>query len=70
MTEQRHNPSKALMMKLERWSVEISREFKQMMRQLEQMTEEISGGFNSQSVANTLWVFPKMETKPGDRTME
>ena len=42
----------------------------QMMRQLEQMTEEISGGFNSQSVANTLWVFPKMETKPGDRTME
>jgi len=41
-----------------------------MMGQLERRAEAISGDFNSQSVANTLWVFPKMKTKPGDRTME
>ena len=39
------------------------------MGQLERRAEVISGKFNSQNIANTLWVFPTMGTKPGDRMM-
>ena len=38
-----------------------------MMGQLERRAETISGEFNSQAVANTLWVFATMGTKPGER---
>jgi len=37
--------------------------------QLERRAEAISGEFNAQSVANTLWAFATMGTKPGDRVM-
>jgi hypothetical protein len=40
-----------------------------MMGQLERRAEAISGEFNSQCVANTMWAFVKMVTKPGDRLM-
>jgi hypothetical protein len=36
---------------------------------LEQRAEAISGAFNSQDVANTLWAFATMRTKPGERMM-
>ena len=36
---------------------------------LELRAEAISGEFNSQHVANTLWAFATMGTKPGDRMM-
>jgi hypothetical protein len=39
------------------------------MRQLERRAETISGEFNSQNVANTLWAFATMGTKPGERMM-
>ena len=40
-----------------------------MMVQLERRAEAISGEFNSQNVANTLWAFATMGTKPGERMM-
>jgi hypothetical protein len=40
-----------------------------MMGQLERWAETISGEFNSQDVANTLWVYATMGTKPGARMM-
>jgi hypothetical protein len=40
-----------------------------MMGQLEWRTETISGEFNSQEVANTMWAFATMGTKPGERMM-
>jgi hypothetical protein len=36
-----------------------------MMGQLERRAEAISGEFNSQAVANTLWVFATMGTTAG-----
>ncbi len=39
------------------------------MGQLERRAEEISGEFNSQEVANTVWLFVTMGTKPGERMM-
>jgi hypothetical protein len=39
------------------------------MGQLERRTEAISGDFNSQDIANTLWAFATMGTKPGDNMM-
>ena len=39
------------------------------MGQLERRAEAISGAFNSQNVANTLWAFATMGTKPGERMM-
>jgi hypothetical protein len=41
-----------------------------MMGQLERRAEAISGKFNSQEVANTLWAYATMGTKPGERMME
>jgi hypothetical protein len=38
-----------------------------MVGQLERRAEAISGEFNSQNVANTLWAYAKMGTKPGER---
>jgi len=38
-------------------------------RQLEEWADTISGEFNSQDVANTLWAFSTMGRKPGKRTM-
>ncbi len=35
--------------------------------ELERRAETISGEFNSQAVANTLWTFVTMGTKPRDR---
>jgi hypothetical protein len=35
----------------------------------EQRVEVISGEFNSQNVANTMWGFATMRTKSGDRMM-
>ena len=40
-----------------------------MMGQVEWWTDTISGEVKSQDVANTLWVFATMGTKPGDRMM-
>jgi hypothetical protein len=40
-----------------------------MMEQLERRAEAISGEFKPQDVANTLWAFATMGTKPGERTM-
>ncbi len=40
-----------------------------MMRQLERRAEVISGEFNPQNVANTLWAFATMGTKPGEWMM-
>ncbi len=40
-----------------------------MMGQLERRAEAISGEFNSQNVANTLWAYATMGTKPGERMM-
>jgi hypothetical protein len=40
-----------------------------MMGQLERRAEAMSGEFNSQDVANTLWAFATMGTKPGERMM-
>jgi hypothetical protein len=40
-----------------------------MMRQLERRAEAISGEFNSQDIANTLWALATMGTKPGERMM-
>jgi hypothetical protein len=40
-----------------------------MMGQLERRAEAISGEFNSQNVANTLWAFARMGRKPGERMM-
>jgi hypothetical protein len=37
--------------------------------QPEGRAEAISGEFNSQNVANTLWAFATMGTKPGERMM-
>jgi hypothetical protein len=37
--------------------------------ELEWRSETLSGKFNSQTVANTLWVFETMGTKSGDRMM-
>jgi hypothetical protein len=37
--------------------------------ELERRAEAISGEFNSQNVANTLWAFATMGTKPGKRMM-
>jgi hypothetical protein len=39
------------------------------MVQLEGRAEAISGEFNSQAVANTLWAFATMGRKPGERLM-
>ena len=39
------------------------------MGQLEGRAEAISGEFNSQDVANTLWAFATMGTKLGERMM-
>ncbi len=39
------------------------------MGQLERRAEAISVEFNSQDVANTLWAFATMGTKPGERMM-
>ena len=36
---------------------------------IERRVETISGEFNSEDVANTLWAFATMGTKPGDRMM-
>ncbi len=36
-------------------------------RVLERRAEAMSGEFNSQEVANTLWAFATMGTKPGER---
>jgi hypothetical protein len=36
---------------------------------MERRAEAISGEFNSQGVANTLWAFAKLGTKPGERMM-
>jgi hypothetical protein len=36
---------------------------------LERRAEAISGKFNSQEVANTLWAFATMGRKPGERMM-
>jgi hypothetical protein len=36
---------------------------------LEQWTEVMSGVFNSQEIANTLWAFAKMGRKVGERMM-
>ena len=36
---------------------------------LERQAEAISGEFNSQDVANTLWAFATMGMKPGERMM-
>jgi hypothetical protein len=36
-----------------------------MMEQLERRMEVMSGEFNSQTIANTLWAFATMGTKPG-----
>jgi hypothetical protein len=33
------------------------------------LSETIPGEFNSQEVANTMWVFATMGRKPGERTM-
>ena len=35
----------------------------------ERRAEAVSGEFNSQAVANTLWAFVTMETKLGERMM-
>jgi hypothetical protein len=40
-----------------------------MMGQLERRAEAISGEFNSQDVANTLWAFATMGIRPGKRMM-
>jgi hypothetical protein len=40
-----------------------------MMGQLERRVEAISGEFNSQAVANTLWAYATIGTKPGERMM-
>ena len=40
-----------------------------MMGQLERRTETISGESNSKEVANTIWTYPTMGRKPGDRMM-
>jgi hypothetical protein len=40
-----------------------------MMGQLERRAEAISGEFNSQDVATTLWAYATMRTKPGERMM-
>jgi hypothetical protein len=37
--------------------------------QLERRAEAISGGFNSQDIANTLWAYATMGTKPGERIL-
>jgi uncharacterized alpha-E superfamily protein len=37
--------------------------------ELERRAEAISGEFNSQNVANTLWAFATMGKKPGERMM-
>ena len=37
--------------------------------ELERRAEAISGEFNSQNVANTLWAFAMMGTKPGEQMM-
>ena len=37
--------------------------------ELERRAEAISGEFNSQAAANTLWAYATMGTKPGDRMM-
>ena len=39
------------------------------MGQLEWWVETTSGEFNSQNVANTLWAYETMGTKPGERMM-
>jgi hypothetical protein len=39
------------------------------MGQLERRAEAISGEFNSQDIANTLWAFATTGTKPGERLM-
>ena len=39
------------------------------MGQLERRAEAMSGQLNSQEVANTLWAFATMRTKPGERVM-
>jgi hypothetical protein len=39
------------------------------MGQLERRAEEISGEFNSQAIANTLWAFATMGEKPGELLM-
>jgi hypothetical protein len=39
------------------------------LQQLEGRAEEISAEFNSQHLANTLWAFATMGTKPGQRLM-
>ena len=36
-----------------------------MMREMEGLLETVSDTFNSQNVANTLWVYATMERKPG-----
>ncbi len=36
---------------------------------LERRAEAISGKFNSQNVANTLWALATMGTKPGEKLM-
>ncbi len=36
---------------------------------LKRRAEAISGEFNSQDIANTLWAFATMGTKPGDNMM-
>jgi hypothetical protein len=40
-----------------------------MMGQLDRRAEATSGEFSSQEVANTLWAFATMGTKPGERMM-
>jgi hypothetical protein len=37
--------------------------------ELERRTEAMSGRLNSQEIANTLWAFSVMGTKPGERMM-
>jgi hypothetical protein len=37
---------------------------------LERRAEVVAGKFNSQDVANTIWVLPTMGRKPGDRLMD
>ena len=39
------------------------------MGQLERRVDAISGEFNSQDIANTMWAFTTMGTKPGERMM-
>jgi hypothetical protein len=40
-----------------------------MMGELERRAEAISGDFNAQDIANTLWAYATMGTKPGERLM-